>query len=144
MGRESILASLADPNRAWIVILVGIVLIYRELAKPGRVLPGMFGALGICAGSYSLFQHAWSPIAAAMIAVGVALIIVQAFWVQGFWLLYWIPTVAAAILITVGAHRLTDPPILWAPAAAAIPLSGITAFFLRTAIRARRNKVSLQ
>jgi membrane-bound serine protease (ClpP class) len=139
MGRESILASLADPNRAWIVILVGIVLIYRELAKPGRVLPGMFGALGVCAGGYSLFQHPWSPLGAAMIALGVALIIVQ-----GFWVLYWIPTVAAAILITVGAHRLSNPPILWAPAAAAIPLSGITAFFLRTAIRARRNKVSLQ
>jgi hypothetical protein len=67
MGRESILASLADPNRAWIVILVGIVLIYRELVKPGRVLPGMFGALGICAGGYSLFQHPWNPLAAGMI-----------------------------------------------------------------------------
>jgi membrane-bound serine protease (ClpP class) len=139
MGRESILASLADPNRAWIVILVGIVLIYRELVKPGRVLPGMFGALGICAGGYSLFQHPWNPLAAGMIGAGIALMIIQ-----GFWLLHWIPAIAAAILITVGAHWLTDPPISWAPAAAAVPLSGITAFFLRTAIRARRNKVSLQ
>lgn len=139
MGRDTILASLADPNRAWIVILVGIVLIYRELVKPGRVLPGMFGALAICGGGYSLLQHPWSPIAAAMIGAGIALLVVQ-----GFWLLYWIPTVAAAILIPVGAHWLTTPPISWAPAAAAVPLSGITAFFLRIAVRARRNKVSLQ
>jgi membrane-bound serine protease (ClpP class) len=139
MGRASILASLADPNRAWIAILVGVVLIYRELIKPGRVLPGMFGALAVCAGGYSLLQHPWSPIAAVMIFAGIALLVIQ-----GFWLLYWMPTVAAAILITMGAHGLTDPPIAWAPAAAAIPLSAATAFLLRIAVRARRNKVSLQ
>lgn len=140
MGRAAILASLADPNRAWIAILVGIVLIFRELVKPGRVLPGMFGALAVCTGGYSLFQHPWSPLAAAMIAAGIALLVIQGFWPP----YYWIPAVAAAILITVGAHWLTDPPIAWAPAAAALPLSGVTAFFVRTAIRARRNKVSLQ
>jgi membrane-bound serine protease (ClpP class) len=139
MGRAAILASLADPNRAWIAILVGIVLIYRELLRPGGVLPGMFGALAVCAGGYSLFQHSWSAPAALMMAAGIALLLLQ-----GFWLLYWLPTVAAAILITVGAHRLTDPAISWAPAAAAVPLSGATAFLLRTAVRARRNKVSLQ
>ena len=139
MGRDAILASLADPNRAWIAILVGIVLIYRELMKPGRVLPGMFGALAFCVGGYSLFQHAWNPVAAAMIAGGIALLVVQ-----GFWLLYWIPTLAATILTAVGAHWLTDPPISWVPAAAAVPLSGVTAFLLRTAVRARRSKVSLQ
>ena len=53
MDRDSILTALRDPTRAWIVILIGLVLIYREFNAPGRVLPGVFGGVAACVGVYS-------------------------------------------------------------------------------------------
>jgi hypothetical protein len=74
-----------------------------------------------------------------MILAGAALVILQALrkW-------FWIPLLAGAVLITTGVHTLTEPRIGLFPALAAVPLSVITAFLLRTALRARRNKVSLE
>jgi membrane-bound serine protease (ClpP class) len=139
MNRDSILAALQHPTRAWFVILLGLILIYRELAAPGKVLPGVFGGVAACVGVYALFRHPWHLEALAMILGGIALLIIQ-----GFRKWFWIPLVSGAILITVGVHTLTEPHIGLFPAFAAVPLSGITVFLLRTAILARRNKVSLE
>jgi hypothetical protein len=46
--------------------------------------------------------------------------------------------------LTWGTHALTTPRIGFIPALAAIPLSGITGFLLRSAVVARRNKVSIE
>ena len=139
MDRDSILAALHDPTRAWFVILIGLVLVYHELSAPGRVLPGVFGAVAACVGVYSLFRHPWHGVALAMILAGAALVILQAIrrW-------FWAPVMAGFVLITAGIHTLTEPRIGLFPALAAVPLSVITAFLLRTALRARRNKVSLE
>ena len=121
------------------MILVGLVLIYREFAAPGRVLPGVFGGVAACVGVYALFRHPWHFEALAMILGGIALLILQ-----GFRKWFWIPLVSGAALITIGVHTLTEPRIALLPAFAAVPLSGITVFLLRTAVLARRNKVSLE
>jgi membrane-bound serine protease (ClpP class) len=139
MNRSTVLAALADPNRAWITLVVGLLLIYRECLAPGRVLPGVFGGVAVTVALYSLLQHPWRGEAVAMIAGGLVLIFVQA---VRRW--FWLPSILAAILLTLGAHRLTEPPIAFLLAAAAVPLSGITVFLLRTAVRARRNKASIQ
>jgi membrane-bound serine protease (ClpP class) len=139
MDRESILTALHDPTRAWFVILIGFVLVYHELTAPGRVLPGIFGGVAACVGVYSLFRHPWHGMALGMILAGVALLILQVFrkW-------FWIPLMAAAALITAGMHTLTEPRIGLFPALAAVPLTVATVFLLRTALLARRNKVSLE
>jgi membrane-bound serine protease (ClpP class) len=139
MDRDSILAALRDPSRAWIVILIGVVLVYREFAAPGRVLPGIFGAVGVCLGFYSLLRHPWHGAALAMIAAALALLILQVF---RHW--FWLPLAAGAAFLTFGVHTLTEPRIGLVPALGAIPLSIITVFLLRTALLARRNKVSLE
>jgi membrane-bound serine protease (ClpP class) len=139
MDRDSILTALHDPTRAWFVILIGLVLVYHELTAPGRVLPGVFGGVAACVGVYPLFRHPWHGEALAMILVGVSLVILQA---VRKW--FWTPLMAGAALITGGVHTLTEPRIGLFPALAAVPLSVITAFLLRTALLARRNKVSLE
>lgn len=139
MDRESILTALHDPTRAWIVILIGLVLIYRELMAPGRVLPGVFGAVAVCVGVYSLFRHPWHGEALGMITGGVAVLLLQVF---RKWL--WLPLISGSALITAGVHSLTEPRIGLLPAVAAVPLSVITVILLRTAVLARRNKVSLE
>ena len=138
MDRETILAALASPDRAWIVVLAGVVMIYREFMAPGRVLPGVFGGVAVCVGGYALGRHPLRPEAVAMIAAGVALIVLQ-----GFGRRYWLPSAAAAALVTIGARHLTTPQIGLVPAAAAIPLSLASGFLLHTALAARRRKRSV-
>jgi membrane-bound serine protease (ClpP class) len=131
--------AIQDPNRAWIVLLIGLVLVYRECSAPGRVLPGVFGAVAVCAAIYSLFQHPWDSRALLAIIAAIGLMLVQVF---GRY--FWLPGIVSAVLLTFGVHRLTYPPIRLLLASLSIPLSGITIFLLRTALLARRNKVSLQ
>jgi membrane-bound serine protease (ClpP class) len=139
MDGDTLLRALNNPDRAWLVLFVGLVLIYRELTAPGRVLPGMFGALAVIASVYSLFRHPWSGQALSMILAGIVLVVAQAF---GRW--FWLPGILGTLLITVGAHRLTFPPISLFSAIWAIPMCGISIFLLRTAVLARRKKVSVE
>jgi membrane-bound serine protease (ClpP class) len=139
MNRHSLLAALEDPNRAWFVLIVGLLMIYRECTAPGRILPGVLGGVAAAVSIYSLFQKPWSVTALSLILLGIALLIAQAFWRQ-----FWVALVVAALLVTAGAHLLTTPRIGIFPALLGIPLSGITGFLLRTAVLARRNKVSIE
>ncbi len=139
MLRNTILSSLAHPDRAWIVLLAGIIMIYREFMRPGRVLPGVFGGVAVCVAIYALLQHPIHLEAAVMIVCAAALLVVQ-----GFRRWYWAPSAAAAALMTLGALRLTQPPISVLPAAASIPLCLISGFLLHTAVAARRRKRSLE
>lgn len=139
MGRHPILAMLDDPNRAWLVLVAGLILVYRECVAPGRVLPGVLGGVAIVLAIDALLRNPWSGSALAAILAGTALILVHAYFRHS-----WIALLAAAFLITAGVHSLTTPRIGLLPALAAIPLSGITGFLLRTAILARRNKVSIE
>jgi membrane-bound serine protease (ClpP class) len=138
MSRSTILAALASPDRAWIVLLAGTVMIYREFMAPGRVLPGVFGGVAVCVGGYALSQHPWRPEALAMMVAGAVLVILQ-----GFRRWYWIPAALAAALVTMGARRLTDPPISLGPALLAIPLCLVSGFLLHIALAARRRKRSV-
>jgi membrane-bound serine protease (ClpP class) len=137
--RSSILAALEDPNRAWIILLVGLILVFRECTAPGRVLPGVLGAVAICVSIYALFQHPWQVEALLSITAGIGMLFLQL--LRRY---LWIPTITGAILITAGIHLLTVPRIKLGLALLAIPLSGITVFLLKTAVAARRNKVSVQ
>ena len=119
-------------------MLAGIVMIYREFMAPGRVLPGIAGGVAVSVGAYALGQHPLRFSAVAMILAGVGLIVLQGF---GRW--YWLPSVLAAVLITLGARELTVPPISLGPAATAIPLSLASGFLLHTALAARRRKRSV-
>ena len=139
MNRNSLMNALENPERAWIVLVVGLVLIYRECSAPGRVLPGVLGAVGVCLSLYSLSQKSLHSEAVGMIAIGVGLVFLQV--LRKY---FWLPGVSGAVLVMLGVNRLTDPPIRLLLAALSLPLSGITIFLLRTAILARRNKVSLQ
>lgn len=44
--RDRVLKAIADPNIAYILLMIGLAGIYFELAHPGAVLPGVIG--GIC------------------------------------------------------------------------------------------------
>jgi membrane-bound serine protease (ClpP class) len=52
--RHRILAALADPNIAYILMMIGIYGIYFELASPGAVFPGVVGGISLVLGFYAL------------------------------------------------------------------------------------------
>jgi len=140
MLRSSLLAAIQDPSRAWLVFLVGLILIYREFTAPGRVLPGVLGGVAVVAAIYSLAQNSWSGQALILIVAGVLVLMTQAFLGRFSWL----RLALAAIAISVGVHFLTWPQIGLLPVLLTLPLSGMTGFLLRTAVLARRNKVSIE
>lgn len=52
--RHRVLAALADPNIAYILLMIGIYGIYFELASPGAVFPGVIGGVSLILGFYGL------------------------------------------------------------------------------------------
>jgi membrane-bound serine protease (ClpP class) len=52
--RHRILAALADPNIAYILMMIGVYGIFFELASPGAVFPGVVGGISLLLGFYAL------------------------------------------------------------------------------------------
>jgi len=52
--RHRVLASLADPTIAYILLMIGIYGIYFELSTPGAVFPGVVGGISLLLGFYAL------------------------------------------------------------------------------------------
>ncbi len=52
--QEQILIRLADPNLAYIFIMVGLAGLYFELANPGSIFPGVLGAISLLLGLFAL------------------------------------------------------------------------------------------
>ena len=78
MLRSSLLAAIQEPSRAWLVFLAGLIQIYRELAAPGRVLPGVLGGVAVVAAISSLAQNSWSRQALILIVAGVIVLMEDA------------------------------------------------------------------
>jgi len=52
--RERILRTIADPNIAYILMMIGITGLYFELAHPGSIFPGTVGAISLLLGLFAL------------------------------------------------------------------------------------------
>lgn len=52
--RHRVLSALADPNIAYILMMIGVYGIFFELSNPGAVFPGVVGGIALILGFYSL------------------------------------------------------------------------------------------
>ncbi len=52
--RHRVLSALADPNIAYILLMIGIYGIFFELWNPGAIFPGVVGGIALLLGFYSL------------------------------------------------------------------------------------------
>ncbi|HEX4169545.1 MAG TPA: hypothetical protein VHZ55_29125 [Bryobacteraceae bacterium] len=127
-----------SPSLAFLLVLLGFVLIYWEFVRPGLLFPGIAGSMAVLAGFYAwLAAHpAWPGLAGLLVA---AVLFAWDFFVSVRFLVGAVATLALAY----GAARLFSGPKQISPA---LSILGSCAFGWLTmrladiAKRARRNK----
>lgn len=126
------------PNAACVLVIAGILGIYVECIRPGRVLPGVLGVAVLIFGAYSLDHLSPQPLGLALIAISVVLFAAEAIWDS-----YLLCGICAAAALAAGFRLLfEEPPRISLPLAiAAAAVLGVATIFLASAAkRARRNK----
>jgi membrane-bound serine protease (ClpP class) len=140
--RQRIVSSIADPNIALVLLVVGALCLYLELNSPGLIVPGVVGAILVLLGlsAISLLPINWLGACLLLLAFGL-------FVLEAKFATHGILGVGGALSMMLGAVMLIDSPlpemrVHWGTAIAlALPFSAITVFLLSLAVRARRNKV---
>ncbi len=142
--RQKILSSIADPNMALLLGVLGLLGLYLEFTNPGLMAPGIMG--GICfilaLLGFSLLPINFIGVLLILLAVGlfIAEVMVSGFGVFG---------VGGIVAMTFGLLVLIDAPnpevrIHWGAAlAVAGSFAMIMVFLLRLTIRSIREKVIL-
>jgi len=140
--RNRLLATIADPNVAYILMLLGIYGIFFELWNPGYVLPGVIG--GICL-LLALYAFQVLPISFAglgLILLGIAFMVAEAF-LPSFGAL----GIGGVVAFVVGSIILMDTDVegytvAW-PLIAGVALASAAFFFtvVAMAMKARKRQV---
>lgn len=127
--REILLRIVASPDRAWLALLAGLLLIARECTAPGLILPGLLGGVLSCVALWHL------PAAVPGLLICGILLILQAR--HRFW---FIPGALAASALLIAARRSGTG---WTAAFGSVIVIGILTVLIRIGMLARRNKVRL-
>ena len=130
----------ASPTAALGMFTAGMLLIYIELNRPGRVIPGAAGLLMTLLACARLWAAHPRPVALLLVVTAAALLAVElvrrpdaavAATIAG----------AAALALVLGFRQLMQPPVGWMMCIlCGVGLGGLTAALARVARRARVNK----
>lgn len=99
--RENILQALANPNIAYILMLVGLAGLYFELSTPGAILPGVIGGISLILAFYSLQSLSANYAGVLLILLGIILFIAEIKVVS-----YGILSIGGIIALTLGSLML--------------------------------------
>lgn len=140
--RERIVSAIADPNIAFVILVVGALGLYIEFSSPGLIFPGVGGGILVLLGlsALSVLPINW---------VGVALLVLAGvlFLLEVHIASHGILGAGGAVSMVLGALLLVNgPPAIRIHLGTAIgvtlPFAIITVFLLTLVIRARLNKVA--
>lgn len=140
--RQSVIASIADPNIAFILLILGALAIYVEFSSPGLIAPGVAGAILVLLGLSALSVLPINWVGAALLLAALAMFVLEVKVTS-----HGVLGVGGAVALALGAVMLIDSPapelrIRWTTAVAvALPFSAITILLLSLVVRARRAKV---
>jgi len=70
---------LADPNAAYLLMLVGVYGLIFELANPGAIFPGVAGAISLVLAAFALGMLPFNGAGAALLAVALVLFVIDLF-----------------------------------------------------------------
>jgi membrane-bound serine protease (ClpP class) len=140
--RSRLLAIIGDPSIAYILMLLGIYGLIYEFANPGMLLPGVAGGIFLLLGLFALQVMPISYAGLALMLLGIALMIAEAF-VPSFGALG-LGGVAAFIIGSVMLID-TDVPGYGLPWQLIVPVAVVSALFsffvASMALRARNRPV---
>ncbi|MBV9506457.1 MAG: nodulation protein NfeD [Acidobacteriia bacterium] len=141
--RQRIIAAIADPNIALVLLVLGALGIYVEFTSPGLIAPGVAGAILVLLGLSALSVLPINWLGAALLILALTLFVLEAKFAS-----HGVLAVGGASAMALGAVMLVNGPIPemrvhWGTAVGlALPFSLITIFLLSLAVQARRNKVA--
>jgi membrane-bound serine protease (ClpP class) len=132
---NNFLATLANPNVAYLLLVVGLLGITAELTTPGVVFPGVVGVIALLLSGYGLLQLPTNWLGLFLILAGIAMFVADLH-VAGFAL-----SIGGLIAFALGSLFLFTPFWVAQPAAAAPAIrlnpwliigitAGIAAFFM--------------
>jgi membrane-bound serine protease (ClpP class) len=140
--RTRLLAAISNPNVAILFMVIGVYGLIFEFLNPGTVLPGTIGGISLLIGLYSLAALPVNFAGAALVLLGLVLMLAEAF-VPSFGALGIGGGLATAFGLTILVD--SDLPafsIAWPVIAAVIVASlGFTLLIVPMAVRAYRRKV---
>jgi len=140
--RQKIIAAVADPNIALVLLVLGALGIYVEFSSPGLIAPGIIGAIMVLVGLSALSVLPINWLGAALLLLAFALFVLEAKFTS-----HGILGIGGAVAMVLGAIMLVNGPIPemrihWSTAVGlALPFSVITMLLLSLVVRARHNKV---
>ena len=132
------MVGLADPNVAFLLLILGAMGIYWELHAPGMVLPGILGVLLIAMGAYGVYQDSPSWYGMTLVALAILLLTIELKYYT-----HMVSGIAGTILLAVGALALLQGPRRITPQLAistSLAFGVITIFLGLLGVRARKSK----
>jgi membrane-bound serine protease (ClpP class) len=139
--REMIISAIADPNIAFILLILGALGLYVEFSHPGLILPGVAGAIFALLGMSALTVLPINWLGVALLILALALFALEAKFVS-----HGILGAGGAVAMVLGALLLVEGPPelrirLSTAIAVTLPFALITIFLITLVIRARGSKV---
>jgi len=125
-----------SPAVALGMFTVGVLLIYFELNRPGRVIPGAVGLLLTLLACARLAAAHPGFVGVVLVVTAGALLAMELVWGANR-----VVAVAATLAMVLGFRQLVVPPMGWMVCILyGVGLGGVTAVLTRVALRARANK----
>ena len=139
--RERLMATIADPNIGFILLVLGALGIYVEFTSPGLIFAGVFGGILFLLGLSSLSILPINWVGVALLLLAVTLFVLEAKFTS-----HGVLGIGATVSMVLGALLLVNGPPevrihLLTALAVAVPFGLITMFLVAIVVRARRNKV---
>lgn len=139
-SRDALLGTIANPDAAFVLLLVGIYALLLEFAHPGTFLPGIVGVVCLTLAAFALSALPVQYGALALLIAGIALMTAEAF-TPGFGLL----GLLGFIAFVSGGYFLFDAPTGQIEMRVSLPLligssvasAGLLFFVVGAAIQAR-------
>lgn len=139
-ARERIIGAVADPNIAFIMLVLGALGIYVEFSSPGLIFAGVLGGILLLLGLSGLAVLPINWIGAALLILGVSMFVLEAKFTS-----HGVLGIGGSIAMVLGALLLVNGPPelrihLSTALAVTIPFAVITMFLVSLVVRARANK----
>jgi membrane-bound serine protease (ClpP class) len=134
--RQRLLAHLADPNVAYMLLMLGAAGIFFEISTPGVVLPGVIGGISLLLGLYALQLLPVNYAGLALIALAIILFIAEVKVAS-----YGALTVGGIISMLLGSLMLFDTPpsmpglSLWVAVPSTLFIAGFFVFLVGAVVK---------